>query len=186
MVDRHGFSSNSKWSDKACRRARIFTLPQLDVVVRAARARGSDFALHTSTPFSPSVPVASAHPGCPSCRRAAGIIIEEATTTHSFSKGTGREPRPFHLQRTRRELAVCRTTGVKLRGPEGAQRLRATSASTSEFGGCSPSDDVLCVEVSGGCGHTTLRVDAELLVDDRCEPRIGQADRWPVAARASP
>ena len=27
------------------------------------------------------------------------------------------------------------TTGVKLRGPEGAQRLRATSASTSEFGG---------------------------------------------------
>jgi hypothetical protein len=26
------------------------------------------------------------------------------------------------------------TTGVKLRGPEGAQRLRATSASTSELG----------------------------------------------------
>jgi hypothetical protein len=30
--------------------------------------------------------------------------------------------------------AVCRTTGVKLRGPEGAQRPRAPSASTSEFG----------------------------------------------------
>jgi hypothetical protein len=28
---------------------------------------------------------------------------------------------------------VCRTTGVKLRGPEGAQRPRATSASTSEL-----------------------------------------------------
>jgi hypothetical protein len=28
-------------------------------------------------------------------------------------------------------LQVCITTGVKLRGPEGAQRLRATSASTA-------------------------------------------------------
>jgi hypothetical protein len=39
MVARHGSSSNSRWSDKACRTARIFTLPQLDVVARAARAR---------------------------------------------------------------------------------------------------------------------------------------------------
>jgi hypothetical protein len=31
---------------------------------------------------------------------------------------------------------VCLTTGVKLRGPEGAQRLRATSASTSELCRC--------------------------------------------------
>jgi hypothetical protein len=37
---------------------------------------------------------------------------------------------------TRSALAWL-TAGVKLRGPEGAQRLRATSASTSELGGAS-------------------------------------------------
>jgi len=30
---------------------------------------------------------------------------------------------------------VCRTTGVQLRGPEGAQRPRASSAATAELGG---------------------------------------------------
>jgi hypothetical protein len=34
------------------------------------------------------------------------------------------------------------TTGVKLRGPEGAQRLRATSASTSELYGMLPAGRV--------------------------------------------
>ena len=33
---------------------------------------------------------------------------------------------------------VCLTTGIKLRGPEGAQRLRATSASMSELCGLAP------------------------------------------------
>jgi hypothetical protein len=37
-------------------------------------------------------------------------------------------------ERSQSRSCVCRTSGVKLRGPEGAQRLRATSASTSEFG----------------------------------------------------
>jgi hypothetical protein len=35
----------------------------------------------------------------------------------------------------RGSVPVCPTTGIKLRGPEGAQRLRATSASMSELGG---------------------------------------------------
>jgi hypothetical protein len=45
-----------------------------------------------------------------------------------------REASPL-LEQPRRSTNVCLTSGVKLRGPEGAQRLRATSAATSELCG---------------------------------------------------
>jgi hypothetical protein len=74
-------------------------------------------------------------------------------------------------------LEFCLTTGVKLRGPEGAQRLRATSASTSEFGSAgfrpSPHQRPLCSEscpISCGACCARLRQDRRSVPnDDPCE-----------------
>jgi hypothetical protein len=51
------------------------------------------------------------------------------------NSNSGRRPVLDWLPQVRAN--VCITTGVKLRGPEGAQRLRATSASTAELCGTS-------------------------------------------------
>ena len=53
------------------------------------------------------------------------------TSTFPQQSGSSFSPRWHRLVR----IDVCITSGVKLRGPEGAQRPRATSASTSELCG---------------------------------------------------
>jgi len=61
--------------------------------------------------------------------------VASAPETDACTRGARHDARcsaglnPDLLQR----FHVCRTTGVQLRGPEGAQRLRASSAATSEL-----------------------------------------------------
>jgi hypothetical protein len=62
---------------------------------------------------------------------AAGCFSRSVSTCRSKSRSHASAPL---LCQDR--LQVCPTTGVKLRGPEGAQRLRATSASMSELACC--------------------------------------------------
>jgi hypothetical protein len=71
------------------------------------RKRGPRGAVGAPAPGRPRVPVRDIAAGCRKSKKASSL-------------------RNTLLQ-------VCTTTGVKLRGPEGAQRLRATSASTSEL-----------------------------------------------------
>ena len=77
-----------------------------------------------------------------SCRRGPGRPWSR--TSCRSSDDAARAERSFNLELGRAAQfskqwhvgGVCITTGVKLRGPEGAQRPRATSASTSELYRC--------------------------------------------------
>jgi hypothetical protein len=86
---------------------------------------------HTVAGSSRLADVTTAGAGATKRTKAAGVTLTRpGSTPKSDTRGSHAAPECLPSR-----ISVCLTTGVKLRGPEGAQRPRATSASTSELSG---------------------------------------------------
>ena len=110
--------------------ASITALPKTSQLIFASRAPGIRRGRDVRRRWSDHVrmggvqfPGAFRSRGTPGPYRAVAVESASGPTTLPFARGD--------------EAWSAETTGVKLRGPEGAQLLSAASASTSELGGMS-------------------------------------------------